>query len=259
MKIFETHAHYDDEKFNDSREEVLKKVVDVGIERIVNVACDYDSCISSYNLAKEYDYIYYTIGVHPYEAENFEISKLEEIYDSLDKTKLVAVGEIGLDYSHDDVNLEVKETQKKAFIQQIAFAKKHSLPIIIHTRDASLDTYSILNDYTDEKDKILLHCFSPTDDLVKFALSREKCLVAFGGNITYKRKESFFTYLNMIPMEKIVIETDSPYLPPEPKRGTINDSSNLVIIAKKLAEFKGITAEEVAKITYENASWFYNI
>ena len=259
MKFFETHAHYDDEKFEDEEDEVLNKVYREGVDKIVNVACDYSSCITSFKLSEKYDFVYYTIGVHPFEAETFDIEKIEEIYSQVDKKKLVAIGEIGLDYSYDYVDEENKKIQKEVFIKQIEFAHKYSLPIIIHTRDASHDTYEILKEYTSDEDKVLLHCFSPTDELVEILLERKNYICAFGGNITYKRKDSFEKYLEKIPMEKIVLETDSPYLPPQEKRGTRNDSSNLPIIAKKLAEFKKITIDEVAIVTYNNAKLFYNV
>lgn len=259
MKFFETHAHYDDIKFEDEEDEVLKEVINAGVDKIVNVACDYSSCITSFNLSEKYDFIYFTIGVHPFEAETFDINKLEYIYSKVDKTKLVAIGEIGLDYSYDYVDDENKKLQQRVFIEQIKFAHKYNLPIIIHTRDASYDTFEILRKYTTEDDYVLLHCFSPTDDLVNILLERKNYMCAFGGNITYKRKDSFEKYLEKIPMEKIVLETDSPYLPPQEKRGTRNDSSSLPIIAAKLAEFKKLDVEEIAKITYNNAMKFYKI
>ncbi len=257
MKYFETHAHYDDDKFLEDLDGVLAKVRKANVERIVNVACDFKTCISSYKLSKKYEYIYYTIGVHPYSTDEFDISKLEEIYLSLDnKEKLVAVGEIGLDYSYDNIDVE---RQRDMFIKQIEFAKKHKLPIVVHTRDASKDTYDILRKYTTSADKVLIHCFNPTDDLMRLVLERERYMVAFGGNITYKRKASFENYVNMLPLSKLLIETDSPYLAPVPKRGERNDSSNLSIICEKLASLKGVSLEEMANITYENATRFYNI
>ncbi len=257
MSFFETHAHYDDDKFKEDLDEVLKNVVSSGVAKIVNVACDFKTSITSSLLSDKYDYIYYTIGVHPYSAHEFNISRLEEIYLGLkNKEKLVAVGEIGLDYSYENIN---KDLQKEIFIKQINFAKKYNLPLVVHTRDASKDTYDILKEYTSDEDKVLLHCFNPTEDLVKIVLERKNYMVAFGGNITYKRKESFEKYVKMLPTEKLLLETDSPYLAPDIKRGTRNDSSNLCLICDKLASIKEVSSKELEDITYNNACRFYNI
>lgn len=255
MGFFETHAHYDDIKFEDDLDETLSMVKNSNVDIIVNVACDFKTCISSSKLSEKYEYIYYTIGVHPYSAEEFDISKLEDIYTNLNsKEKLVAVGEIGLDYSYENID---KLKQKEVFIAQIEFAKKHNLPLVIHTRDASKDTYDILKEYTSPLDKVLLHCFNPTEDLVRLVCERPNFMVAFGGNITYKRKDSFERLVKQIPLNKLLIETDSPYLAPEGKRGTRNDSSNLNIICDKLASIMQIDSAEMERITFENAKRFY--
>ena len=150
-----------------------------------------------------------------------------------------------------------KEAQKKLFIEQIDLANKLKLPIVVHTRDASLDTYNLLREHP-AKYGTLLHCFSPTDDLVRL-VNEKGYYVAFGGNITYKRAKSFQEFMDRIPIEQILIETDSPYLPPEPLRGTINTSKNLPIILDKLAYWKHIDVDEVGKIVYNNSLKFFNI
>ena len=150
-----------------------------------------------------------------------------------------------------------KEEQKKLFIEQIELANKLKLPIVVHSRDASLDTYLTLKEHP-AKYGTLLHCFSPTEDLVRLVLENGY-MVAFGGNITYNRAKSFQKYMDMIPTEQIVIETDAPYLPPEPLRGTINSSKNLPIVLNKLAEYKKTDVEKLSEIVYRNSLEFFNI
>jgi TatD DNase family protein len=205
-------------------------------------------------LANKYDNIYATLGIHP-ESIDDEVSKLEQLYNENKNSKIVAIGEIGLDYSYVNDN---KDKQIKLFKEQIKLAEKINLPIVIHSRDASLDTYNVIKENVNPKTKLLFHCFSPTDDLVRLVLER-KYFVAFGGNITYPRNISFKKYIEMIPVEQMVIETDSPYLSPVPFRGKINNSSNLNIICKKLAEYKNMNEEELSRILYRNAVQFFKL
>jgi TatD DNase family protein len=205
-------------------------------------------------LSKEYDYMYAMIGVHPHDVETDTAQDIYDIYQKNKSDKIVAIGEIGLDYAFVKNN---KEKQFKLFIEQIELANTLKLPISIHTRDASLDTYSILKE-NKPRYGALLHCFKPTDDLMKLVLE-ENYYVAFGGNITYKRSKSFGEYLKKIPISQIVLETDSPYLTPIPYKGEINDSSNLPIICDKLAEYLELEKEELAKIVYQNSIDFFNI
>ncbi len=257
MRYFETHAHYDDDKFKEDVDEVIKSVRKANVDKIVNVACDFSTCISSMELSRKYEDIYFTFGVHPYSADEFDIKILNKIYDECNiKDKLVAIGEIGLDYSYDNID---KDKQKDIFIKQIKFAQSKNLPIIVHTRDASNDTAKILREYTNDSNKVLLHCFCPTDDMVNLVMQRDNVYISLGGNITFKRKDSFEKYIQRIPIEKIMLETDSPYLAPVPKRGQRNDSSNIILICAKLAEIKNMKEDEVAEITYKNSCNFYNI
>ena len=183
---------------------------------------------------------------------NKTISK--KVYNEYNNGKIVAIGEIGLDYSYTKEN---KKEQIELFKTQIKLANKLKLPICVHSRDASLDTYMTLKECP-AKYGTLMHCFSPTEDLVRLVLENGY-MVAFGGNITYNRAKSFNRYMDMIPVEQIVIETDSPYLPPVPLRGTVNTSENLPIILDKLSEYKNISKEELSKIVYRNSLEFFNI
>lgn len=255
MKFFETHAHYNDKAYGNNLDNVLKKCKEANIKYIVNIGYNSESSKKAIELAKQYDYMYAAIGVHPHDVENDNADDIRKIYYECDiKEKVVAIGEIGIDYAFVKDN---KEKQEKLFIEQINLANELKLPVVIHTREASLDTYNVL-----KKNKpqygALLHCFKPTDDLMKLVLE-DGYYVAFGGNITYKRSKSFGDYVKKIPINKILIETDSPYLAPEPYKGSLNDSSNLPLILEKLSEYREMDKEELADILFENSVSFYKI
>lgn len=254
MKYIDTHAHYNDEVYKDNLEEIFDIVKKSNVEKIINVGYSIKGSEESINLSEKYDYIYATIGIHPSELED-SVEELEKLYLKNKKEKIVAIGEIGLDYAYGKEN---KEKQIKIFIEQIKLAEKYNLPIVIHSRDASLDTYKVIKDNVKEGTKLIFHCFAPTDHLVELVLER-KYFVAFGGNITYSRNESFKKYIEMIPIEQIVIETDAPYLSPVPFRGKVNNSSNLNLICKKLAEYKKMDEKELAKILYRNSIKFFDL
>ena len=258
MRYIDTHAHYNDEVYKGKQEEILQKCKNAKVEAIVNVGYDLPSSVDTINLSNKYEYIYAVIGIHPSEVDNYTAKDIEKLYiDAKNKgllDRLVGIGEIGLDYAFVKDN---KEKQIELFKEQIRLANKLKLPIIVHSRDAALDTYNVLKEVEPEYGA-LLHCFQPSDDLVRLVIEK-KYTVAFGGNITFKRNESFKKYILQIPIEQIVIETDSPYLAPEPLRGTVNDSSNLPIICRKLAEYKGMPVEFVAEKVYNNAIKFYKL
>lgn len=258
MRYIDTHAHYNDEAFKLNQEEILDKCQKAGVLAIVNVGYDFDSSVESINLSNKYDYIYAVIGIHPHDVDKYTAKDIEKLYfEAKEKNllnRLVAIGEIGLDYAFTKDN---REKQIELFISQIKLANKLKLPIVIHSRDASEDTYNVIKQYPPEYGA-LFHCFQPSDDLVRLVIEK-KYRVAFGGNITYKRNESFKKYVLQIPIEQIVIETDSPYLAPVPLRGTVNDSSNLPIILKKLADYKGMAEEYVAEKIYNNSIEFFKL
>lgn len=255
MRYIDTHAHYNDEKYNDILDETLQKCRDTNVDYIVNVGYEIPSSIRAIELSNKYDYIYAAIGVHPHDVENFNAVQVYDLYNKMNNNKIVGIGEIGLDYAFVKDN---KEKQQELFIEQIEVANSLKLPILIHSRDAGLDTYNVLKYQKQAMYGTLFHCFQPTDDLVRLVIDKGY-YVAFGGNITFKRNESFKEYIKKIPIEQIVIETDCPYLAPVPFRGTLNTSANLPIICKKLAEYKEMDEEEVADRVYENSLKFFNI
>ena len=258
--IFETHAHYDDEIFDPDREELLsERLKGSGIEVIVNVASDASSVDSSDELSRKYPNVYAALGLHPSDIRDLSEEMLIHI-EKLAKNneKVRAVGEIGLDYHYgkDDI-LE----QKKGFVRQIELAKELSLPIIVHSREASRDTMEIIKDhYSDKRDCIngVIHCFSySSEDAFKYI--DLGFVIGVGGVVTYKNGKKLKEVVKEIPLEKIVVETDCPYLAPEPHRGERNTSLNLPFIIQAIAEIKDTSGEEVERITFETAGKLYRI
>lgn len=252
MEYFDAHAHYDDEQFNEDRDELIKAMYDFGVTRIVCNGYSLQGSFDAYELTKKYDFIYSTAGISPNDLdENWEenINKIEEL---LDKPKVLAVGEIGLDYHYDTD----KEIQKQAFIKQIELANKHNLPITIHTRDAVMDTIQILKDHP-VKQKGVFHCCPFNRELVKEAL-KLGFYISFSGVCTFKNSNAE-EIAKMVPDDRFTIETDSPYLSPVPNRGKRNDSRNLQYIVDKLSEFKGLSKEEIARLSYNNTINLYKI
>ena len=254
MKYFDTHAHYNDDVFKENFDEIIEKCKSAGVKYIVNVGYNKKSSKKAIELSNEFDYMYSAIGIHPHDVKSESTDGILDMYQKSMNEKVVAIGEIGLDYAFVTDN---KKDQFELFILQIELANFLKLPIIVHTRDASKDTYDILNTKKPEYG-CLLHCFHPTDDLVRLVMENGYT-VAFGGNITYKRNKSFADYVFNLPISQIVVETDSPYLPPEPYRGQINTSANLPIICKKLAEYKKMNEVEVEIATFNNACKFFKI
>ncbi len=255
MKYIDVHAHYDDEKFNVDMEEELKIVRGAGVKYIINAGSGIESSKKAIEIAKTHDYIFCTIGIHPeYTNELNKVNELEIMYNR-NKQKIVAIGEIGLDYHYTE---EDKEKQKELFISQMKIAKKLNLPIQIHSRDAVKDMLEILNHEEILPEKIMFHCYELNEEITKVIIKRGYS-VSLGGNITYKRRDSAINQIKEIPLSQIMLETDSPYLAPQDVRGTRNSSKNLHFVAEKIAEIKGITLEEVIDTTYNNAVKFYNL
>lgn len=254
-QIFDTHAHYDDEAFDQDREELLKQLPEKGIARVVNVGAGLASCKRTAGLMADYDYIYGAMGVHPEETAGLQEGDMDWLGQQCRLDKCVAVGEIGLDYYWDSPD---RETQKRWFARQLELAREVKLPVIIHSRDAAKDTLDILKDWDAHKTKGVIHCFSYTWELAKEYLSMGYYF-GIGGVLTFKNAKKLVEAVEHIPMEKILLETDCPYLAPEPFRGKRNRSDYIYYVADKLAELKNISREEVLRITGDNARDFYGI
>lgn len=255
MRIIDVHAHYEDERFKDDLDDVLKKLKASGVDYIINAGAGIESSKGAVEVAKKYDNIFCTIGIHPEFVDNGEnVSDLKKIYVENSK-KIVAIGEIGLDYHYTKEN---KEAQKKLFKEQLEFAYEVRLPVQIHSRDASIDTMEVLESTDKKPKKIMFHCFDLNPETAKYILKKGYS-ISVGGNITYKRSESAIQVLKDMPLDKIMTETDSPYLAPQSKRGERNNSANIQEVISRLAEIKEMDKEELAKILYDNAINFYNL
>lgn len=255
MELFDTHSHYNDEKFEDDRDQVISSVKAEGITKLICVGYNVKSSEKAIEIAKNYDFIYSACAISPNDIPQTEkelwkdIDEIKEMLQKKEENKLVAVGEIGLDYYW---NRENSDLQKRAFIEQIKIANEYDLPIIIHTREAVLDTIDILKNQINVENKGVFHCCPLNQELVKEAL-KLGFYISLAGPITFKNSKNANEIINMIPLDKILIETDSPYLSPEPLRGKRNDSRNVKYMAKKIADVRQMNMEEIAKITYENA------
>ena len=254
MELFDSHAHYNDEKFNLDREELLNDIYNSGITKIINAGYSQESSKKAIEIAENYNFMYATVGISPNDIDEFKKENLIEIEELAKNKKVVAIGEIGLDYYW---NKENKELQKQVFISQIEIANKVNLPIVIHTREAIYDTLEILKNNKCNK-KGVFHCCPLNVDLVREGL-KLGFYISFAGPVTFKNSKNAEEIIKMVPLEKILIETDSPYLSPEPLRGKRNDSRNVQYIAQKIADVKGITLEEIAEITYNNAKQIFQI
>ncbi len=251
--FFDSHSHFNDEKFDEDREDIIKKIFNEGISRTVCVGYNIKQSEFAVEIANNHENIFATCGISPNDVDDFSEDSLKKIEELAQLSKVVAIGEIGLDYYW---NKENKDIQKELFIKQIDIANKLGLPIAIHTREAVMDTLQILKEHPVDK-KGIFHCCPLNKELIKEGL-KLGFYISFSGNITFKNAKSEEA-VSIVPMDKILIETDSPYLSPEPFRGKRNDPKNVKFVAQKIAEIKSLTIEQVAKCTYENANKVYNI
>ncbi len=250
--IFDSHAHYDDDRFSPDRDELLNKVFDSGVVGIVNCGSDLKSSITSLNLATKYENIYAAAGIHPHEAESAGKSDLLMITDLLNDKKCVAVGEIGLDYHYD---FSPRDIQKQIFEEQLKIAKEKDLPVIIHDREAHEDTMELLKKY---KPRGVVHCFSGSAEMAKEVV-KLGMYIGLGGAVTFKNAKKPISVASVVPEDRLLIETDCPYMAPVPHRGERNDSSLIPFVAEVIASVRGITAQQVLDITYKNAKDLFQI
>lgn len=253
--IFDTHAHYDDEAFDDDRRDLLTHMREKGIEYIVNVGAGIESTVRTVELTEQYPFVYGAAGVHPSETAELTSKDMEWIRETAGREKIVAIGEIGLDYYWPEPDREV---QKKWFKEQLRLAEETGLPVIIHSRDAAADTLDVLKEWDAHKTKGVIHCFSYTWEIAREYLNMDYYF-GIGGVLTFKNAKKLKEAVMNIPMEKILLETDCPYLAPEPYRGKRNQSEYIFYVAEQLAELKKISREEVVEITRNNAKKFYDI
>ena len=247
--IFESHAHYDDEAFDEDREELLLSLHEHGIGSVINVGASLESCRTTLQLIEKYPFIYGAMGVHPSETDRLDDNSLAWLRQQCSHNKVVAVGEIGLDYHWKEPEIPV---QKKWFERQLELAREVRLPVIIHSREAAKDTLDMMQALHAEEMGGVIHCYSYTKEMAREYLNMG-FYFGIGGVITFKNAKKLKETVEYIPMEKILLETDSPYLAPEPNRGRRNSSLNLPHVAQEVAKLKGVPYEEVVEITKKNA------
>ena len=250
MRIIDSHAHYDDSSFDADREDVLRELFSGEICKIVNIGCSVKSSYSSVKLAEEYAGIYAAVGLHPDAAD--EIDRIEEIRRLCGNKKVVAVGEIGLDYHYEEHGRDI---QKKAFEEQLKLAAELDMPVVIHSRDAWEDTMELLRKY---RPKGVMHCFSGSAEIAREIVGMGM-YVGFTGVITFKNAKKALKALEAVPLERLLVETDCPYMAPEPNRGKRNYSGYLPYTVAAMAAVKGVSPDEMAEITAENAERLFNI
>lgn len=250
---FDSHAHYDDERFDEDRVELLEKLTLDGVDYVVNAAASMKSAYTSVELANTYKYIYATVGVHPHEVESMTEKDIDILRELSKNAKVVAIGEIGLDYYYD---FAPRELQRKWFRIQLALAKELNLPVVIHSREACQETFDMITVSGIEEG--VIHCFAGSKELAKEYV-KKGFYIGIGGAITFKNARKTVEVVESIPLEFIVIETDCPYLTPVPHRGKRNDSSHLRHVVDKIAEIKNISAQEVSNITSYNAKKLFKI
>lgn len=249
--IFETHAHYDDEQFAEDRDELLRILPEKGIGRIINVGASIESSKTTLALAAEYEHVYAAVGVHPSDIDGLNEETFAWLKAQTSLEKVAAVGEIGLDYYWEKDPAE-QEKQRYWFMRQMELAREVHLPVIIHSRDAAEDTIQVMKEVHAEEIPGVIHCYSYSKELAA-EFVKMGYYIGVGGVVTFKNGKKLKETVQSIPAERILLETDSPYIAPEPHRGKRNDSSNLPFVVEQIASLRGITPEEVERITEENA------
>ena len=252
--LFDTHAHMDDHAFDEDREVLLKGFRDQGVGLVMNPGCSLESSRNVDKLTREYDFLYGAVGSHPDVADEVNDTVLEE-YRMLCKqnTKIKAIGEIGLDYHYEDIPRDI---QQKAFRMQMELARELGLPVIVHERDAHEDGMKIVEEFSDLTG--VFHCYSGSYEMAKWLINRG-WYIGFTGVLTFKNARKAIEVASQIPLDRIVLETDCPYMAPEPFRGKRNDPGKIYRMAEKLAEIRGLSVEEIHAITMENGKRLYRI
>lgn len=253
--IFDTHAHYDDEAFEQDRKELLSGLQDAGIEAVVNISANIQGVKHTLELINQYPFIYGAVGVHPSETGELNHTLLNWLEEMARKPKVVAIGEIGLDYHWEEPE---KEVQKHWFIRQLELARRVKLPVVIHSRDAAKDTLDIMKEGKAEETGGVIHCFSYGTDMAREYLNMGFYL-GIGGVVTFANAKKLKEVVKYMPMDRLVLETDCPYLSPVPNRGKRNSSLNLPYVVEAVSQLKGILPQEVISVTNENAKKLYRI
>jgi len=251
--FIDTHCHLDFPEFNQDRDEVIRRAKKQGIGYIINIGSSLKGSLDSLELSRKYDFIYATVGVHPHEADRFGKEEEAAIRDLAKKEKVVAIGEIGLDYYK---NYSKAENQRPLFTSLIKLAKDFNLPLVVHTRQAQADTLKILKEAMPIK--AVVHCFSGDGDFLKECLDLG-LFISFTCNITYRKAENLRNFVKAAPLDRLMLETDAPFLSPEGFRGRRNDPTQVKLLAEEIARIKGINLDKVAQSTTDNAKEFFHL
>ena len=252
--LFDTHAHYDDERFNGDREALLASMPEKNVGLIVNPGCDVPSSRMAVALTEKYDFLYAAVGIHPENCADFVPEQIDTLRQMAKAPKVVAIGEIGLDYYW--AENPPKELQQEVLRRQLRLAEELNLPVIIHDRDAHGDTMAIVREFP--RVKGVFHCFAGSAEMAR-ELIKMGWMLSFNGAVTFKNAKKAPEVIAAVPLEKLMIETDAPYLTPVPHRGERNDSSYVRLVAEKIAQIKGLAPEEVEKATWENGRRFFGV
>lgn len=251
--IFDTHAHYDDKAFDEDRESLLSSLAEKGVGQVLNPGCDVPSSRAALALAGRFAFVYAAVGIHPEELGDDPMNALREIRSLAAHEKCRAIGEIGLDYYWD---VSRKDEQKAVFAAQMALAQELEKPVIVHDREAHADSLEIVLRYP--KVQGVFHCFSGSAEMAA-ELLRRGWYLGFDGPATYKNNKKAAQVLAVTPVDRILVETDSPYMAPQPVRGRRNDSGNLPWVIEKIAELKGLTSAEIERLTWENGCRLFGL
>lgn len=252
--LFDTHAHYDDERFDGDREALLASMPEKNVGLIVNPGCDIPSSRAAVELAGKFDFVYAAVGIHPENCADFESEQIEKLRELAKEPKVVAIGEIGLDYYW--AENPPKDLQQMVLRRQLLLAQELRLPVIIHDRDAHADTMAIVREFPQVRG--VFHCFAGSTEMARELIGMG-WMLSFNGAATFKNARKAPEVIAAVPLEKLMIETDAPYLTPVPHRGERNDSSYVRFVAEKIAEIKGLSPEEVERVTWENGRRFFGI
>ena len=253
--IVDSHAHLDDKRFDDNRDNIIEEIQKNGIDRVINIGSNLTSSISSVQLSKKYEFIYATVGIHPHDATTYNDEIEEKLYELLQEEKVVGIGEIGLDFYYE---YSPKDIQREVFIKQLLIANKVKKPIVIHDREAHKEVLETLTNYKDKDIEGVFHGYSGSKEMIKQVLELNFYL-SFNGIATFKNAKKVHEAIKYTPIDKLLIETDSPYLTPEPFRGKRNTCSNVIYVAKAVSEIKNIPLNRVYEETWKNTNKLFDL
>jgi len=254
LKLFDTHAHLNDEAFDADREAVIESLAEYGVDRVIDVACDVRTVDKTIELLEKYPFIYGTAGMHPHDASAMDNSLMDRLKQVLSLKKMLALGEIGLDYHYD---FSPREVQRKWFAEQLELARELDMPVTLHIREAFGDCMDILKAHKNGL-RGVMHCYSGSVETAYECLDLGLAF-SFGGAVTFKNAKKPIEVIEKLPLESILLETDCPYMTPVPYRGKRNDPSFIGLVAERIAEVKGMSAEELSEVTFNNANRVFEI